>query len=602
MIHRGPDDEGVHVDPASGCALGARRLSIIDVDGGHQPVANEDGTVWAILNGEIYNHPALQKRLARGGHSLSSRADTEVLVHLYEEFGAALVHALEGMFAFAVWDERRQRLVVARDRFGEKPLFYREEHGELWFASELSALTAAAGHELDLSIDAVDAYFVFGYVPGPGTILEGVQELPPGTILEWQRGSGARLRRYWTPPVCDSRGDTRAGGEVDAEFADLLRESVRSRLISDVPLGVFLSGGVDSTLIAALAAQASPKPVKTFTVTYETGDVGEETPARSAAEAIGSEHHELVLTGDDVSTRVPTLLARLDQPLADQALVALSAVAEFARQEVTVVVGGEGADELFGGYPRYRWLRRGEELRRFVPRSLAAGGARALRSLDGRRALARLGDVLAPESTLERHLDWVTDGRRRLRPLVYGRRLAERATTQNRVVLDELRGSLPPLERYGTGARFMALDQMHWLPYDVLAKADRAGMLASLEVRTPYLHHGIAEAAAAVPERAHLAGGGKGILRRLLRRELPSLPDRRKTAFRVPAADWLRGPLAPILRDGLSSGALYQEEWVSRAPVERMVSEHLAGRHDWTPVLWPLVVLAFWLDGIRSRA
>jgi asparagine synthase (glutamine-hydrolysing) len=599
MRHRGPDDEGVHLDEDARVAIGARRLSVIDVEGGHQPVSNEDGSVWAVLNGEIYNHPALLDRLRAAGHTLASRCDTEVLVHLYEDYGDALVHALEGMFAFAIWDAKRRRLLLGRDRFGEKPLFWCERAGEIAFASEATVLAAGVGHPPEIDPAGVDAFFVFGYVPGPETILRETRQVPPGSTLVWDADERrALVKRYWSPPVaaCEALVSTReAVDEVDA----LLERSVRSRMVADVPLGVLLSGGVDSTLIATVAAQAASAPVKTFTVGYDVGDVSETDAAREAARALGTDHHDVVLTSDEVARNAPAVLARLDQPLADQALVAMHSVAEFARREVTVVVGGEGADELFAGYPRYRWLERAEALERRVPRPLAAAAARALSTAPAARA-RDLARVVAPGPSVERHLDWVTAGRRHVRDGLYGPRLRE-----------HLHDLAPPLaalldDAGANGAanlagRMMRLDQRHWLADDVLAKADRASMQVSLEVRTPYLHPELAELCAAVGTEAHLGRGGKAILREVLERRVPgSLAKRAKTAFRVPADAWLRGPLAETLRSQVEEGGAFAEGWFARDAARRLMKEHAAG-DDRSDVLWPLMSFSLWLDGMAER-
>jgi asparagine synthase (glutamine-hydrolysing) len=596
LTHRGPDDEGLHVDAEAGVALGARRLSIIDVAGGHQPLSNEDGSVWAALNGEIYNHPRLQEELRRRGHALATGTDTEVLVHLYEDYGDALVHALEGMFAFALWDARRGRLLLGRDRFGEKPLFYVEGPAGLAFASELSALRAAGAASDDLDPAALDAYFVFGYVPGPDTIVQGVRQVPPGHLLIWDRESRrSRLERYWAPP--DGSGGFDADtGMLIPEVRALLEESVRSRMIADVPLGVFLSGGVDSSLIAALAATNSREPVKTFTVGYDVGSVNETDAARATAAALGTQHHELLLTEADVGERAPPLLAALDQPLADQALVALHAVAEFARREVTVVVGGEGADELFCGYPRYRWLARAQNLGRVIPSGLRALGARMIDTapLDGRAE--RLAAVLRPQSAIERHMVWFTYGRRHLRGALYGPLLHSLEPGRVASTLDALTDA-----GADTMARFMRQDQLHYLPDDVLMKADRASMLVSLEVRTPFLNREVAEFAAAVPTAVHARDHGKYLLRTTLRDAMPKAREgRRKRAFRVPVADWLRGPLSGVLRAQVERGMLYEEGWFAREPARNLVDEHLAGRADWSAALWPMLAGGLWLDRFRG--
>jgi asparagine synthase (glutamine-hydrolysing) len=590
MVLRGPDDDGTHADDLSG---------IIDVEGGHQPVSNEDGTVWAALNGEVYNHPALREALRRRGHRFASGVDTEVLVHLYEDYGVAMVHALEGMYACAVWDAERQELLLVRDRFGEKPLFYAEDGGHLRFASELDPLLAGMDREPELDPSAVDAFFVFGYVPGPASIVRGVKQLPPGHLLRWKRRSRrVHVEPYWTPVTVPETSSCESFEELVAETGRLLERSVQSRLIADVPLGVFLSGGLDSTLIAALAARVSDKPIRTFTVGYDTGAVSEAAQARRTAQALGTEHHELVLTQKELLARVPALLAGMDQPLADQALVSLHAIAEHARRDVTVAIGGEGADELFGGYPRYRWLGRSEQLGA-VPARLRSGLALVASGAPHPRA-ARVADVLRPGQPLERHLDWVTLGRPALRPRLYGPALRGRVSPSG--LAADLAGRLNGASGGPVIRQLMILDQLHWLPDDVLVKADRAGMRVSLEVRTPYLNRELAEFAATVSERVHVRNGGKSLLRALLTQVAPEAAHRRpKTAFRVPAAQWLRGPLAPLVDAQLAHGSAFAEGWFERDEVAALVSEHRAGTRDRSGAIWPLLAFGLWLDRIRGR-
>lgn len=592
LVHRGPDDVGVYTDQGAEVSLGARRLSVIDVAGGHQPLGNEDGTIWAVLNGEIYNYPSLRRHLLERGHELRSQTDTEVLVHLYEEYGDALVHALEGMFAFAVWDGRRRRLLIGRDRFGEKPLFYHLRDGILTFASELEALFAGQAIERELNVDVLDSYFVFGYVPAPDSLVQGVRQLPAAHCLVWEPGGAdPHVTCYWRS------SDVAVGGaesiqQLTEEAGRLLRMSVKSRLIADVPLGVLLSGGIDSSLIAVLAAEASSKPIRTFTVGYDVGHVAETAGARHTAKEIGSDHHELILEEADVAGRVPRLLAALDQPLADQAVVATHAIAEFARREVTVAVGGEGADELFGGYPRYRWLRRAAMLDGLPP-SLRTRMADVANALPIGQRGAKLAPVLAPTPTIERHIDWVTDGRRHMRRQLYGPALGAVVSAP---VEQRLAARADASFEKGAPDAAMRLDQVHWLPDDVLAKADRASMLNSLELRTPFLHRELAEFTASVPASIHTGGGGKRLLRALAAEVGISAAGRAKTAFRVPASEWLRGPLAPIMDQQLASGTLYERQLIDRDVVRRLNADHHAHREDWTRVLWPLLALGLWAD------
>jgi asparagine synthase (glutamine-hydrolysing) len=600
MVHRGPDDEGVYVDPEAGVALGARRLSIIDIEGGHQPLSNEDGRVWAVLNGEIYNHPSLRLHLLERGHAFSSATDTEVLVHLYEDYGQDLVHALEGMYAFAIWDSERRLLLVGRDRFGEKPLFYLLRGHRLTFASELKALLAGLRIAWDIDPAALDAYFVWGYVPDPLSLVPGIRQLEPGHMLVWDHGRrSAALRCYWSPPE-NPPAEGASIADLVGEARLLLERSVQSRLISDVPVGVFLSGGVDSSLVAALSARHSPHPIKTFSVGFDTGSVNETPAARRVASLLGAEHRELVVTEREIASRVPSLIRELDQPLADKALVPLRLLAEFARPEVTVAVGGEGADEAFGGYPRYRWLARAARFHAWAPAQGATRVADLLGAIPGPGRARRLCDVVTPVSTAQRHINWVTAGRAGLRRIIYGPRL--QALGDSAHFADRLEDILGGQLDGAVESMFMRLDQLHWLPGDVLAKADRATMRASLEFRTPYLSREVAEFAASVPASVHVRNGGKMLLRRMLQETLPLATHRRKVAFRTPAASWLRGPLWPVLSEQLRSGSLFSEGWFERSPAASYANEHREGHADWSNVLWPLLVLGVWLDDLAGVA
>jgi asparagine synthase (glutamine-hydrolysing) len=595
LRHRGPDDEGLYSDPAAGVSIGIRRLAVMDVEGGHQPLSNEDGSIWVSCNGEIYNHRRLREDLRARGHTFRTSSDTEVLVHLYEEYGDALVHALDGMFALALWDERRGRLLLARDRFGEKPLFVHERAGELTFASELTALLEATPHLRELDPAAIDAFFVFAYVPGPDTIVRGVRQLPPGHLLSWERDTRrARELRWWSAGEQDLAPPERFDALV-AEARRLFNESVRTRLVADVPVGVFLSGGVDSTLVAVAAAEQSSQRLQTFTIGYDIGAVNETVQARHTAAYLGSEHHEVTLTQEEVAERAPRVLAAIDQPLGDRALLPLNALSEFARPRVTVALGGEGADELFGGYPRYRWLARAAQLRA-GPAPAAACVAGVLRGAErlgrGERLSARLGD--AP--MLERNLDWVTAERRGRRSALYGPRLAGVAA---RRVLDTLATRAGELDGQGPVRWLMHLDQVDYLPDDVLFKTDRAGMLASLEIRTVFLQRELSELAASVDTTVHLRGGGKALVRAMLPDGIIAAPRfgrYRKTAFRVPAAEWLRGPLAGVLHRQLERGVLYEEGYFEREAVAGLVREHMAHSADHSDQLWPLLALGLWAD------
>jgi asparagine synthase (glutamine-hydrolysing) len=612
MVHRGPDDGGVYADPGSGAALGARRLSIIDVEGGHQPLANEDGSVWAVLNGEIYNHPSLQRHLRQGGHALRTGTDTEVLVHLYEDYGEGLAAALEGMYAFAIWDTRRRRLVLGRDRFGEKPLFWHQDDGGLVFASELTALRRGLDRELTIDPAAIDQFLTLGYVVGPATVYAEARDVRPGHVMVFEQETGrVTQRRYWEMPA-PPPATPDSPRQLAAEFLELMRASVRSRLIADVPLGVLLSGGVDSTLVAALSAEAASVPLRTFSVGYSVGTVSETGFARDAARLIGSRHEEVVMDGADVAERAPRVLRALDQPLADQALVAMHCVSELAVRSVKVVVGGEGADELFGGYPRYRWFDRLERLRRMplgeAAMALAAGSR-------GEATRARVEGVLNATGPAGRVAAWVAQARLAERDAMLGERLRELEGGRPRAA-DAIGGGLAGPEPTaknaipgasaalaaipgdedapgGWAAAAMWWDVRRWLVDDILAKADRASMLCSLEMRTPYLSRELAELAASLPTAFHLRG--KWLVREALRTVLPELPQRPKTAFRVPSAEWLRGPLRPTA-EAVGEGPLITGGWIDGGWYRNRLAAHAAGE-DHSQALWTALTLGLWLEG-----
>lgn len=594
MVHRGPDDDGLVVDPSTGVALGARRLSIVDVAGGHQPVQNEDGSISAVLNGEIYNHPRLRDQLRKAGHRFASNTDTEVLVHLYEDYGEAMVHALEGMYAFAIWDRNTRRLLLGRDRFGEKPLFYTTQGDQLVFASELNALRRGVERAPGLDAAAFDLFFVLGYFPGETTAFSGFHQLPPATVLLWSPDQPVpRLESYWAmPALAGARADRLS--RIAEEGEELLRDSVRSRLIADVGVGVFLSGGLDSTLVATLAANEISGTLKTFTVGYEARESGEIDHARRVAARLGSDHHECIIAVAEVRQRTEDVLGSLDQPNADPALLALHALAELARPRVTVAVGGEGADELFGGYPRYRWIARAAIAERYLPARLSEVGMGWFQRAPGGRT-HRMADVLKRTSMAERNLDWVTSGRRHLRQQFYGERM--RACLAVDRALDDSRAVLSMNGADGVVGQAMRLDQRRYLPDDVLAKADRATMLTSLEMRTPYLSRELAEFAASIPPKLHVSRGGKAVLREIAQGMSVSLAaNRGKRAFLVPTAEWLRGPLHELLAEQVNDGALVNEGWIDRGTLRAAVDEHRAGGVDRTGVLWPVLAAGLWLD------
>jgi asparagine synthase (glutamine-hydrolysing) len=485
---------------------------------------------------------------------------------------------------------------MARDRFGEKPLFYTERSGYLQFASEISALRTGLSSEPAIDPVSFEMYLALGYVPGERTVFEGIRQLAPASSLAWSvQRPHARTAVYWRPPPVPVAARARP-----VEFADearaLLESAVASRLVADVPVGVFLSGGLDSSIVAAMAAAQSPAGIKTFTVCYDSGEFNEALQARETAALINSEHHEVFLPRAEVASLFARVVGRLDQPIADPALVALNYVAAAARENVTVALGGEGADEVFGGYPRYRWMARAERLQRLMPAAVGRAAAAAARTARGRAG--RLAEVFEPASLVERHLEWVGALNRAERARLYGPRLGE--TLSADYVLDDLTAVLTGEDRSTTASALMRLDQRRYLPDDVLTKADRATMQVSLEMRTPYLERTLVELAATIPAATHLRANGKSVLREIAA-TLPQIgrASRAKTAFRVPVSDWLRGPLHDALLDQVHEGPLATEGWLEPQAMHQLAQEHLQGVADHGRQLWPILVAGVWLDGLR---
>lgn len=593
MRHRGPDDEGVlALDDAT---LGARRLAIIDPAGGHQPVRDEDGRVGAALNGEIYNHAALRRDLEARGHRLRSRCDTEVLPHLYEDLGDGMLALLRGMFAIAVWDGRRRRGLLARDRMGEKPLFYARVGETLVFASELRALLRHARVPAQLDEDAVRLYLTLGYVPGPQTIVRGVRKLGPGERLVYERGR-VEVERWWDLVPADPAYGVSASGAAE-ELRGLLVDAVRAQREADVPVGVLLSGGVDSAGIAALMAHgADAARVRTFTVGFDDDDFDERGPARAVARVLGTDHTEIEVASPDLDGLLD-VFASLDEPIADQAALPTYLIAREARRHVTVVLTGEGSDELFGGYPRYRWTAAANGAAR-IPAPLRAAMRGTIRGVAPARA--RHADLLLhPGPPLARRLGWVGI----LAPAQVDRLTGSHGTAALTL------GRLAEIgARYGAQGveADMLLDARTWLVEDVLTKADRMTMAHSLEARAPYLDQRVVEFATALPAGLRLRGREtKPLLRAALRGLLPETVLRRpKQAFAVPVDRWLRSALHDHLSDLLLDRDAIAGTLFERRELERLMlgGDGIAGRG-----LWALAALEGWAGqvlggGLRAPA
>jgi asparagine synthase (glutamine-hydrolysing) len=590
LVHRGPDSSGEHVDGP--VALAARRLSIIDLETGDQPIGNEDGTLHVVQNGEIYNYRELRRELERGGHRFATSGDTEVLVHLYEEHGDAFAERLRGMFALAIWDARRRRLVLARDRFGIKPLYYRADAEGLVFASELRALRR---DEIDL--DALEAFLAFNSIPAPLTIFRGTRKLPPGHLLVWDQGSGLRIERFARAapvPVAEERGDDDA--ELVEELRARIRDSVRAHLVSDVPVGVLLSGGVDSSLLAALAAEEGSEPLRTFSIGFEERSFDEVADARLVADRYGTRHRELVLR-PNAALLLPALAEAFDEPFADSSALPTYLVSRLAAEDVKVALSGEGGDELFGGYYTYAAdllaARVGglARLARPLVERLPSSDARA--SLDYRAKRFVRAAHLPP---LERHHGWKEIFSAEARAELTGRRASFDP-------IDLLRARYAETEGADALARLQDVDLGLYLVDDLLVKTDRASMAHSLEARVPYLDTVVTNLALALPTRHKVRGFRKKVL--LRKAAEPLLPARivhgRKRGFSIPAAAWLRGELEPFARETLARERLERQGYFRPEAVARVLDDHVAGREDLSRQLWGLLAFTLWHEAHVER-
>jgi asparagine synthase (glutamine-hydrolysing) len=590
LVHRGPDDDGLfHEGPA---ALAARRLSIIDLDHGHQPIANEDRSAVVVQNGEIYNYRELKRELQGRGHRFATDCDTEVLVHLYEEHGEEFVERLRGMFAIALWDKRRRRLLLARDRFGIKPLYYRKDGGGLAFASELKAMLELPGFSRQIDPRAVSAYLAFNSIPAPLTIFAEARKLPPGHMLSWEGGE-VGLRRYarpGPPPAHElRRGSTDA---LAAELREVLDESVRAHLVADVPVGVLLSGGVDSGGLAALASAHASEPLRTFSIGFEEAGFDELSRARLVAERYGTDHRELILRPDAIEL-LPRLVEAFDEPFGDSSALPTYIVSELAAGEVKTALSGEGGDELFGGYYTYVADLLARRVGRLAP--LARPLAEALPSRTDRVGFdykAKRFARAAALPPLERHHGWKEIFSAEARAGLAG----PAATAWD--PLDLYRERYAETEGGEPLARMQDLDLGIYLVDDLLVKTDRLSMAHSLELRVPFLDQRVAEFAFSLPTRMKVRGFEK---KRLLRRALePLLPEEivhgRKQGFSIPIAAWLRGPLEPLARETLAPGAVERQGLLDPAAVTPILDRHVSGREDLSRQIWGLMALTLWFD------
>jgi asparagine synthase (glutamine-hydrolysing) len=585
--HRGPDDEGIHVE--GGVGLGMRRLSIIDLSTGHKPIHNEDQSVWVVFNGEIYNYRELRAELEREGHRFYTSSDTETIVHAYEQWGESCFRRLRGMFGIALWDRRNAALLLARDRAGIKPLYYAQRAGRLYFGSELKSLLAAGAVDGAIDLESLDHFLSFLYTPRDRSIFKAVSKLPPGHVLRWQRGS-LQVGPFWQ---IEAR-ETFRGSEQEAadELRRVLAGAVRSHMISDVPLGAFLSGGVDSSAVVGLMAAASSQPVKTFSIGFDEPQYDELEHARAVARHFATDHHEFVVRPDGLDI-LDRLIEHFDEPFADSSAIPTWYVSEMARQHVTVVLSGDGGDELFGGYDRYLPHPRVAQFDQLpVPgRKWLAGAIWPLlpHGVHGKNFLRHVS-----LDANGRFIDSVALFRDDEKPALYAADL--RASLQRFRATEILGRHFERFAAVPPHSRMMRFDFETYLPEDVLTKVDRMSMAHSIESRVPLLDNEVIDFASTLPAHFKIRDGRrKHVLKQALRGLVPgAILDRRKQGFGVPLDVWFRGRLTGMFADILGSARAKHRGYFQPAFVSRIVQEHLSGRRDHTLRLWQLLVLELW--------
>jgi asparagine synthase (glutamine-hydrolysing) len=596
IIHRGPDDEGIYTAPHIG--LGQRRLSIIDLAADAcPPLSNEEGTVWLVFNGEIYNFQELRQKLQAKGHCFTTHTDTEVIIHLYEEDGVACLQKLRGMFAFALWDERRKVLFCARDRLGKKPFCYTKTAQSFIFGSEIKAITADPDVSIAPDYHAIDQYLTYQFVPSPLTAFTGIKRLRPGEYLLCDVKGNVTTQRYWQPTLVQK--STASPQEIEEELLQRLREAVRLRMIADVPLGAFLSGGIDSATIVALMAQESNHPVKTFSIGFEEEAFNELPYARLVAERYSTEHHELIVKPNAAEV-LPLLVHHYNEPFADSSALPTYYVSQMTRQHVTVALSGDGGDETFAGYTNYAtvldwnkwdvWPLRLRQLLAESGRGLLYAFPHSNRAARLRRGLAMFGaaDVKA------RRLQFGTI----LKP--EEKRLAYTATFREQIshapIPQDLLAAYAWQEGMDALDWLMCHDQNFYLPDCLMVKSDIAAMANSLEVRCPFLDHEFVEFAATIPSQFKRNGsGGKLILKQAVKDLLPTeLFNKPKSGFSLPVASWFRGEMAPLLKETLLSSTAEHRKLFDPRLVKKMVDEHVEGRRDWSNRLWAFLFLELW--------
>ena len=591
IIHRGPDDEGIYALGAVG--LGMRRLSIIDVAGGQQPIHNEDSSVWVVFNGEIYNFQELRRELEGRGHRFYTHSDTEVIVHLYEEMGADCVKKFRGMFAIALYDQKRDMLLLARDRLGKKPLHYAMHDGRLVFGSEIKAILALRPELAEVDAEGILQYFYFGYIPDPRTAFRCIRKLPPGHWMEYRNGE-VKIQQYWDMPEYGTHPPM-SEEECLSEMERRLEEAVRIRLISEVPLGALLSGGVDSSIIVALMARVSGKPIKTFSIGFREKKFNELAYARMVAERFGTDHHELVVDPDFEET-LQYLAGMMEEPFGDSSMLPTYYVCRMARREVTVALSGDGGDELFAGYDRYSVAM---ERRKFDPFHRYAGPVYRDR-IHGLLPAGMYGKNLAWNASLnerDRYLDGISffPALHRERDL-FTQEFLQSAQRLPDPLLEwrQIYDGAPAHDRL---SRLLYLDTKTYLSADILTKVDRMSMATSLEVRVPMLDHEFVEWVTTLPvEWKFRKGTRKYILKKLAERlEIPAeLLHRRKQGFQLPLVDWMRDRSKAQFWSLLLEPRTLQRGYFKADAVRSLLNEHLRGRRNRSGMLWRMLVLELW--------
>jgi asparagine synthase (glutamine-hydrolysing) len=595
IIHRGPDDKGIYVNNSIG--LGMRRLSIIDLEGGSQPLFNEDKSIVIVYNGETYNFLDLRESLKRRGHRFYTQTDTEVLVHAYEEYGLEFVNKLRGMFAFAIWDEHNKRLVIARDRMGQKPLYYKEENGTLWFCSEIRSMLADPLVERRVDLRSLDFYLTFNYVPSPLTIFHGIKKLPPGGILICEHGQ-IRLQEYWT--IDNRERDLMDEQEYAQRLYDLLSESVKMRLISDVPLGAFLSGGIDSSIIVSLMAEHSSGPVKTFSIGFTESDFSELEFARLVAERFSTNHHEYIVSSD-VQDLIPKLIWHYSEPVGDSSAIPTYYVSKMTRQSVTVALSGDGGDELFAGYGKYPLIQN------IISKNYLDGFFRAIMTrfflsrdlnLPVNSWPKRIQESIGYRFSSPKHRDfmWITHFDSSFKKRLYTSRVLNNIQKQQAWSYYNLKTNQSPNKDVLSQISFM--DLACYLPDDLLIKVDIASMANSLEVRSPFLDHEFVEFAVSIPNYYKLYNGvTKYLLKKTFGSLIPKeILEREKMGFSIPIDKWFRTELHQFSREILLTQNEAINEYFDQDFLRHMIDAHIAGTANHGAKLWLLINFVIWYN------